>query len=110
MSVAEMKLAAINEITKLNSEAAVKEILEHLAKMSFTKENKTFNLSVSASSFANTISSEMGVEPKMERDILQSIANQLCVLAFSLHPIKKRVPRIKKKYRKILKSKITIPF
>jgi hypothetical protein len=45
MSVAEMKLAAINEITKLNSEEALKEILEHLAKMSFAKENKTFNLS-----------------------------------------------------------------
>jgi hypothetical protein len=45
MSVAEMKLAAINEITKLDNEAALKEILEHLVKMSFTKENKTFNLS-----------------------------------------------------------------
>ena len=39
MSVAELKLAAINEISKLNNEAAVKEILEHLAKMSFAKEN-----------------------------------------------------------------------
>lgn len=45
MSVAEMKLAAINEISKLDSEAAVKEILEHLAKMSLAKENKTLNLS-----------------------------------------------------------------
>lgn len=34
MSVAELKLAAINEIAKLNSESAVKEILEHLAKIS----------------------------------------------------------------------------
>jgi uncharacterized membrane-anchored protein len=34
MSVAEMKLAAINEISKLNDEASIKEILEHLAKMS----------------------------------------------------------------------------
>lgn len=45
MSTAEMKLAAINEISKLQSEAAVKEILEHLAKMSFAKENKLLNLS-----------------------------------------------------------------
>ena len=45
MSVAELKLAAINEISKLESEAAVKEILEHLAKMSFAKENETLNLS-----------------------------------------------------------------
>ena len=45
MSVAEMKLAAINEISKLDNEAAVKEILEHLAKLSFAKENKTLNLS-----------------------------------------------------------------
>ncbi|MEO5891704.1 MAG: hypothetical protein ABIQ31_15760 [Ferruginibacter sp.] len=34
MSVAEMKLAAINEISKLKSESAVKEILEHLVKRS----------------------------------------------------------------------------
>jgi len=34
MSIAEMKLAAINEIGKLNDEKAVKEILEHLAKIS----------------------------------------------------------------------------
>ena len=34
MSVAEMKLAAINEITKLKSEAAVKEILDHVLKIS----------------------------------------------------------------------------
>jgi hypothetical protein len=33
MSVAEMKLAAINEISKLTSENAVKEILEHLIKI-----------------------------------------------------------------------------
>jgi len=45
MSVAEMKLAAISEISKLDNEAAVKEILEHLAKLSFAKENKTLNLS-----------------------------------------------------------------
>jgi hypothetical protein len=34
MSVAEMKLAAIAEISKLTDEGAVKEILEHLAKIS----------------------------------------------------------------------------
>jgi 3-deoxy-D-manno-octulosonic acid (KDO) 8-phosphate synthase len=33
MSVAEMKLAAIAEISKLEDEAAVKEILEHLVKI-----------------------------------------------------------------------------
>ncbi len=34
MSIAEMKLKAINEITKLENEKALKEILEHLSKMS----------------------------------------------------------------------------
>jgi hypothetical protein len=34
MSIAEMKLIAINEISKLESENAVKEILEHIAKIS----------------------------------------------------------------------------
>lgn len=34
MSVAEMKLAAIAEISKLKDESALKEILEHLAKIS----------------------------------------------------------------------------
>jgi orotidine-5'-phosphate decarboxylase len=33
MSIAEMKLIAINEISKLESENAVKEILDHIAKM-----------------------------------------------------------------------------
>jgi hypothetical protein len=42
MSVAEMKLAAINEISKLDNEAAVKEILEHLAKIS-KAENAKFD-------------------------------------------------------------------
>jgi len=42
MSVAEMKLAAINEISKLTNEAAVKEILEHLVKIS-TAENAKFD-------------------------------------------------------------------
>lgn len=40
-----MKLAAINEISKLNNEAAVKEILEHLAMISSANENKALNLS-----------------------------------------------------------------
>jgi len=39
MSVAEMKLAAINQITNMEDENAVKEILEHLTKMkSIAKE------------------------------------------------------------------------
>jgi hypothetical protein len=33
MSIAEMKLVAINEISKLESENAVKEILNHIAKL-----------------------------------------------------------------------------
>jgi len=40
MSVAEMKLAAINEISKLDNEAHVKEILEHLAKISKAENTK----------------------------------------------------------------------
>jgi hypothetical protein len=40
MSVAEMKLAAINEISKLNNEAAVKEILDHLIKISKAENTK----------------------------------------------------------------------
>jgi hypothetical protein len=45
MSVAEMKLAAIKEISKLDNEEAVKEILEHLAKISAGKENNSISLS-----------------------------------------------------------------
>ena len=45
MSVAEMKLAAINEISKLDNENALREILEHLVKISSSKENKVLNLS-----------------------------------------------------------------
>ena len=45
MSVAEMKLAAINEITKLDNEYAVKEILEHLARLSELQNDKAYNLS-----------------------------------------------------------------
>ncbi len=45
MSVAEMKLAAINEISKLEDEREVKEILEHLAKLSATKDSAALNLS-----------------------------------------------------------------
>ena len=46
MSIAEMKLLAINEIAKLEDENAVKEILDHLAK--FIKDDndvKSLNLS-----------------------------------------------------------------
>ena len=42
MSIAEMKLAAINEISKLDDEKNLKEILEHLAKIS-NSENKKFD-------------------------------------------------------------------
>ena len=42
MSIAEMKLAAINQIGKLDDEKAVKEILEHLDKIS-NNENKKFD-------------------------------------------------------------------
>ena len=42
MSVAEMKLAAINEINKLKTESAVKEILEHLIKIS-EEDNPPFD-------------------------------------------------------------------
>jgi len=45
MSVAEMKLAAINEISKLEDENSVKEILEHLAKLSTGKQEKIYDLS-----------------------------------------------------------------
>jgi uncharacterized protein (DUF2164 family) len=45
MSVAEMKLAAISKISKLNTEAAVKEILEYLEKFSVT-EAKPFDAEV----------------------------------------------------------------
>ena len=45
MSAAEMKIAAINEITKLDNEKALKEILEHLAKLSAPVNEKTHNLS-----------------------------------------------------------------
>ncbi len=40
MSVAEMKLAAINQITNLEDENAVKEILEHLAKLKSVAKEK----------------------------------------------------------------------
>jgi len=42
MSVAEMKIEAINQITKLMEEDSVKEILEHLSKL---KKPDTLNLS-----------------------------------------------------------------
>jgi hypothetical protein len=45
MSVAEMKLAAINEISKLEDENSVKEILEHLVKLSTGKQEKVYDLS-----------------------------------------------------------------
>jgi transposase len=45
MSVAEMKLAAIQEITKLDDEHSLKEILEHLAKLSVTQDERAYQLS-----------------------------------------------------------------
>ena len=45
MSISEMKLIAINEITKLENENAVKEILDHLAKINKgTDSTKSLNL------------------------------------------------------------------
>jgi hypothetical protein len=44
MSVAEMKLIAIAEIGKLETEDAVKEILTHLKSISHINENKIHNL------------------------------------------------------------------
>ena len=40
MSVAEMKLAAINQITNMEDENTVKEILEHLAKLKNSAKEK----------------------------------------------------------------------
>ena len=45
MSISEMKLIAINEITKLENEDAVKEILDHLAKINTASDStKSLNL------------------------------------------------------------------
>lgn len=38
MSVAELKIEAINQITRLTEEGSVKEILEHLSKLNQQKE------------------------------------------------------------------------
>ena len=53
MSVAKMKLAAINEITKLNDEDSIKEILNHLAKLSAGLQGRTYNLSQHFDAVAN---------------------------------------------------------
>ena len=37
MSVAEMKIEAINQITGLTEESSLREILEHLSKLKYTK-------------------------------------------------------------------------
>ena len=60
MSIAEMKLVAINEITKLEDENAIKEILDHLAKFpKDVREVKSLNLSqhyeAVKSQFGNTL-------------------------------------------------------
>jgi len=45
MSISELKLIAINEINKLENENAVKEILDHLAKINTaTDSKKSLNL------------------------------------------------------------------
>ena len=45
MSVAEMKLAAINEITKIDDELILKGVLEHLTNLSIQKTDQPYNLS-----------------------------------------------------------------
>ncbi len=45
MSVAEMKLAAIQEISKLNDIEVLREVLEHLAKLASADPDKKLNLS-----------------------------------------------------------------
>lgn len=62
MSIAEMKLAAINEIGKMEDEKALKEILEHLAKIS-SDGNKKFD----ADEFFRKTSEKYG-------DVLQKLA------------------------------------
>jgi hypothetical protein len=44
MSIAEMKLAAISEISQLNNERELKEILEHLSRLSLEKKEQELNL------------------------------------------------------------------
>lgn len=45
MSVAEMKLEAINQISKLIDESALKEILEHLSQLRKKEDVKNLSLS-----------------------------------------------------------------
>lgn len=45
MSVAEMKLQAISEISKLNSEKAIQQILEHLSSLNEIEKDTPLNLS-----------------------------------------------------------------
>jgi hypothetical protein len=44
MSIAEMKLAAISEISQLNDEKELKEILEYLSRLSLDKKEQELNL------------------------------------------------------------------
>lgn len=44
MSVAEMKLQAITEISKLNSEEAIQQILEHLSSLNKIEKETPVNL------------------------------------------------------------------
>lgn len=45
MSVAEMKVKAIEKLAALQNEAAVKEILEHLEKLNESEKQKAYDLS-----------------------------------------------------------------
>ena len=62
MSVAEMKLAAIAEIGKLNDEKVLKEILDHLAKVSGDAQQE-----FDSDAFFKTTSDKYG-------DVLQKLA------------------------------------
>ena len=44
MSIAEMKLEAINKISSLSEEKALKEIIEHLDNLKGSSKNDTINL------------------------------------------------------------------
>lgn len=53
MSVAEMKLEAIKEISKLNTEEAIRQILEHLSSLSAAETGSPLNLSQHFEEIAN---------------------------------------------------------
>ena len=61
MSVAEMKMKAVNQIINLKDEESVKEILEHLEKLNATKSE------LNLSQHYNTIKEQYG-------DVLEKLA------------------------------------